>query len=201
MYFKHFNLDILQGIDPNIPYTTESVVDEYTNIIAYYPLVDNVLKEQLRNRFPIPPDNISMCLCDKEMPPHRDHMPHNVCMNYYIDTANGVTHFYEKKTSEEMTALGDLGAFARPFTMHSKTMVKKEDNNIFWKIALNRISSFKAKNNEYWLLNVRKIHNVTFDAPVVTPPRKFLVFAWFDKDFDEIADMLEQMSIDNSANT
>jgi hypothetical protein len=210
MYFKRFNLDILQGIDPNIPYTTEKVLDNVANIISYYPLIDNVLKEQLRNRFPIPPDQISMSLCGTEIPPHRDHKPHSVCMNYYIDTANGATHFYEKKTPEEMALLGDLGPWGRPFTINHRTapamrageqMSQEEDNNIFWKIALNRVASFKANTNEYWLLNVKKIHSVTFDTPKVTPPRKFLVFAWWTKEFDEIAEMLEQMSIDNSAHT
>jgi hypothetical protein len=201
MYFKNFNLDILQDIDPNIPYTTETVIDDYKNIIVYYPLVDGDLKEQLRNSFPIPPDQISMCFCHKEMPPHRDHLPHNVCMNYYIDTANCTTQFYEKKTPEEMAALGNLGALARPLTLQSNHMAQQENENIFWKTTLKRTDSFKAKDNEYWLLDVRKIHNVIFDSPKSTIPRKFLVFAWWTKDFGEIADMLEQMSIDNSVNT
>ena len=201
MYFKNFNIDILQCIDPNIPYTTETVIDDYKNIIVYYPLVDSDAKEQLRNRFPILPDQISMCFCHKEMPPHRDHLPHNVCMNYYIDTANCTTQFYEKKSPEEMAALGDLGALAKPFTLQSNHMAQQETENIFWKTTLKRVDSFKAKDNEYWLLNVRKIHNVIFDAPKATMPRKFLVFAWWTKEFDEIADMLEQLTIDNQSNT
>ena len=157
MYFKNFNIDILQGIDPHIPYTTETVIDDYKNIIVYYPLVDGDVKEQLRNRFPIPPDQISMCFCHKEMPPHKDHLPHNVCMNYYIDTANCTTQFYEKKTPEEMAALGNLGALAKPFTLQSNHMAQQESENIFWKTTLKRVDSFKAKDNEYWLLNVRSI--------------------------------------------
>jgi hypothetical protein len=202
MYFKHFNLDILEGIDASaIPYTTESVIDDYKNIIIYYPLVDNELKEELRSKFPIPPDQISMCFCSKEMPPHKDHLPHNVCMNYYIKTANCTTQYYEKKTKEEMAALGNLGALARPLTLQSNYMSQQESENIFWKAALKRTDSFVAKDNEYWLLNVRQIHNVIFNDPAEKGPRQFLVFAWWTKEFDEIAAMLEQMSVDNTANT
>lgn len=97
--------------------------------------------------------------------PHRDHGI-TCCINYYIQSNNCTTHFYEANPN------------AKREQYKGKTASNLYDIN-----DLTEVSSFVAADGECYMLDVKQIHSVSIPHNGV---RKFLSFNWFDRSYDEI---------------
>ena len=86
---------------------------------------------------------MSLMTIDREIPPHTD-SDINVSINFYIETDNCRTVYYEPK-NEELNL----------FQIKNQT-----DGHIYDKNELMEIGSFVAQPMEIWILNVKKIHGV-----------------------------------------
>jgi hypothetical protein len=116
--------------------------------IRYYE-IDNESKHYLYKKFlPINLygkfDILLMIINYHDILPHTDSDVKTV-INYYIKGANAVTHFWKLK----------------PDIIDNKLkMDNQTDGSIYDLNTLKHNYSFKAKNNEYWILNVKEIHSV-----------------------------------------
>lgn len=178
MYFKKLNLAF-----PNIDY--EKNISHYLmsygnkKLLTYYRLNDYVYTEILKC---IPDElkshvtSIDWVISGTESPsivPHTDNGI--ICnINYYLETANAMTSFYEPKSSgiptpivDEQGTYGNLGGTV--FGWNDVTLK----------------TLFIAKNNECYLLDVSKVHAVTRLA--VPNQRKFVTVMFEKLDFDTVS--------------
>jgi len=116
--------------------------------IRYYD-IDNQGKQYLYDKF-LPLSlhgkfNIFLMIIN-----YHDILPHtdsniNTVINYYIKSSNAVTHFWKLKSG---------------ITDDKLKISNQTDGSIYDVNRLKHNYSFKAKNHEYWILNVKEIHSV-----------------------------------------
>lgn len=103
--------------------------------------------------------------------PHRDHG--TACaLNLYMESAEATTHFWEPLP------------IAKPvkYAPHEATA------NIYNAEELRHTGSFKANDDDTWLINVSKIHSVTKDPEKV---RKFIQLGWRRRKFESVLNMIQ----------
>jgi len=138
----------------NLPLKMEKIDNQYGVIvdgefigIRYYH-VDESIEKKLLKTFIHPQTrkyfHLSLMVINhNDIPPHIDNEL-QVVINYYLKTANATTLFWKPKQSELTT---------------TKVMNQK-DGRLFKKDELECIGSFKAETNDFWMLDVSKIHSV-----------------------------------------
>ena len=117
--------------------------------------------------------HMSLMTIDREIPPHTD-SDINVSINFYIETDNCRTVYYEPKNDE-----------LNLFQIKNQT-----DGHIYNKNELKEVGSFVAQPMEIWILNVKKIHGV--ESVKEEPLRKALTLGTKKYNYDEVYDMLQQ---------
>lgn len=132
-------------------------------------LVGNVL-QTVESWVNVSPDCVLMCEMRGygHLLPHRDHGV-SCRANYYLNSTDSITYWYEKKL--------DIDAQIIP------------NSNIYNRFDdLDRKDEFQAANNEFYLLNVQKIHSVLSNNIRV---RQFITFQWYNSSYDEILSNLK----------
>lgn len=117
--------------------------------------------------------HMSLMTIDREIPPHTD-SDINVSINFYIETNNCRTVYYEPIVNE-------LNLF----------QIKNQTNgHIYDKGELKEIGSFVAQPMEIWILNVKKIHGVEPTKKELF--RTALTLGTKKYDYEEVYNMLQQ---------
>ena len=131
-------------------------------VITYYKINDpeyfqGLLPERMFYR--VEPDQIQLTeiVGDGDIPPHFDHDIRTTA-NYYIETNNSTTYFYNKK----------------PGVVPQNYPGKKTDN-IFTFDDVEQVDEFTANDGDLYILDVSKIHSV--HSPV-WGIRRFISFQW-----------------------
>ena len=117
--------------------------------------------------------HMSLMTIDREIPPHTD-SDINVSINFYIETDNCRTVYYEPKNDE-------LNLF----------QIKNQTNGfIYKKEQLKEVGSFVAQPMEVWVLNVKKIHSVESDKE--EPFRKAVTLGTRKHNYESVCEMLKE---------
>jgi len=101
--------------------------------------------------------------------PHIDHGVTTV-FNYYLETCDAVTHFYELKE-------GEFGY----------NYQGRETANIYDFNQVIKTGSFTARNNEAYILDVSKIHSV---ESIRAGTRQFIQWQWNNMQFEQVHKLL-----------
>jgi len=130
--FKKINLPIL---DVGLESLRGQKLREFPNFIEY-----EVNRELLGDlSFKLQPDNINLTeITPPGVMPHKDAWP--VGLNFYINAGDDSTYYWKLKSDNDRDSLVRPTGFA--------------------KAELQFVNSFKAKTNEWYLLDTKKIHSV-----------------------------------------
>jgi hypothetical protein len=142
----------------NLPIKMDKIANEYGVMVdnkflgvRYYE-VETSIEKKLLKQFIHPQARkffhiALMVINHHDIPPHIDN-DLNVVLNYYIETADATTKFWNAKNDKLTT-----------------TKIKNQNNGrLFDKDELECIGNFKANSNDMWMLDVSKIHSV--EAPI-----------------------------------
>jgi hypothetical protein len=103
-----------------------------------------IIPEQYRHNFSVELIQIT----GGYLPPHED-ANITVAINFYIETADGVTTFYKPK----------IGVSPK-----KEFLINQKTGFVYDPIDLDKVSSFKAEVGDVYLLDVKSIHSVDSDA-------------------------------------
>ena len=177
-YFKRFNIQIPKFHENYIfPKMRRRLVnsDDSYHGVTYHSIQNEILHLRLMNFFKdLGPSSLSYVeIKDEEIIiPHRDHDNITCCINYYFESGNARTLFYESIDENKRWALPD----------EIENQMYNFDNIV-------ETCSFTAENNSLYVLNVSKIHGVFIDK---TQIRKFFSWQFTDKDFNQVCYLLEK---------
>jgi hypothetical protein len=113
---------------------------ESNNIIN---MMKSIIPEQYRHNFSVELIQIT----GGYLPPHED-ANITVAINFYIETADGVTTFYKPK----------IGVSPK-----KEFLINQKTGFVYDPIDLDKVSSFKAEVGDVYLLDVKSIHSVDSD--------------------------------------
>jgi hypothetical protein len=119
--------------------------------IAYYNVEDDIeqvlLKELIPEQFRTQFRASFMVINSKYIPPHKDN-DITMVVNYYTQTSNATTTFW-KQVNTNTQSFGNSGS-------------------VYDECDLTQTSSFKAEQNDVWVLNVSEIHSVRSEGDLRT---------------------------------
>ena len=119
--------------------------------IAYYNVEDDIeqvlLKELIPEQFRTQFRASFMVINSKYIPPHKDN-DITMVVNYYTRTSNATTTFW-KQVNTNTQSFGNSGS-------------------VYDECDLTQTSSFKAEQNDVWVLNVSDIHSVRSEGDLRT---------------------------------
>ena len=102
-------------------------------------LLKTIIPDNMRDKFEV----LMMMINYHDILPHTDSDVKTV-INYYVKTAGAVTHFWKLRDMDNVCC----------------KLQNQTDGSIYNINDLIPNYSFKAKNNELWILNVKEIHSV-----------------------------------------
>lgn len=185
-YFRKIPLD-LSVVDMNL-IRGGQLQEGYGDTFHSYHIRDREYFSELcaaRIRFKIPPDGVNYTeITDHGAAPHRDEA--KSALNYYINTADAVTAFWEPKDPDYH---GDV--IARLDTdgrLRKSTAVSYDEKKL--KIA----GSFFARPHTAYLLRISAIHSVKKINPY--NQRQFFRWLWRDLEFEDLIDNIEILTAD-----
>lgn len=179
--FEKINFKLKEDID--FERLKGSIVTSYGRdprpVLTYYRLGDpDYFKSILPDDLPwgnIPPLQVQVAEIRDSVGGHLlPHIDHNIsaCVNYYVTTGNSKTHFYELKEGG--------GGFVYP---------GRQSANIFTLDQVDKVTEFKAVDNDMYLLDVSSIHSVETPQPGI---RRFITWQWIGVPFEEVRKSLKQ---------
>jgi len=115
--------------------------------------------------------HVSEMKIDCAVPPHTD-TEIVTTINFYIQTEGCRTVFFNKKVADPKT-----------FKLEQQT-----NGRIFYPEDLEEVSSFVAKDNEVWVLDVTQIHSVEGEFKL----RKALTLGTFVHKYNDVLEMLKE---------
>jgi hypothetical protein len=185
-YFRKIPLD-LSVVDMNL-IRGGQLQEGYGDTFHSYHIRDMEYFRELcaaRIRFKIPPDGVNYTeITDHGAAPHRDEA--KSALNYYINTADAVTVFWEPKDPDYH---GDV--IARLDTdgrLRKSTAVSYDEKKL--KIA----GCFFARPHTAYLLRISAIHSVKKINPY--NQRQFFRWLWRDLEFEDLIDNIEILTAD-----
>lgn len=123
-------------------------IDNVFNGIRYYGIDDESTAYLLKKFLPLSLQShfnvLLMIINYDNILPHTDSDISTV-INYYIKGSDAITHFWKLKPNMQNKAL---------------KLENQTDGSIYNVDDLEHNYSFKAKDNEFWILNVKEIHSV-----------------------------------------
>ena len=161
------NLEILKG-ENSFNYVSKTSEIMYSRISNMSILANKFFTKKLFN---IEPHLIyyGEILGPGLLDPHIDHGA-TVVANFYFDSNDSITTFYEPTENTLSRAYGDM-----------------KSGGIFDINTLTAVESFQAKDGESYILDVSKIHGVM--SPKVGT-RKFINMQWYNIDFKSICNSI-----------
>jgi hypothetical protein len=179
-YYKKINLD-LSGLDLS-KIRGGSLQEGYLDTFRSYNLLDdeyfqNFLSQRIK--FKIPPLAINYTeISNYGALPHTD--PPLAIINYFINSADAVTTFWEVKNKNE-----DIG-YTMPKLQHDGSKTKSGSVVYNDLTKLTEIGSFRTESNCAYVLNPRIIHSIS--KPNLDDQREFIRFLWLDLSIEELID-------------
>ena len=185
-YFRKIPLD-LSMVDMNL-IRGGQLQEGYGDTFHSYHIRDREYFREFcaaRFRFKIPPDGVNYTeITDHGAAPHRDEAKST--LNYYINTADAVTAFWEPKDPDYH---GDV--IARLDTdgrLRKSTAVSYDEKKL--KIA----GCFLARPHTAYLLRISAIHSVKKFNPY--NQRHLFRWLWQDLEFEDLLDNIEILTVD-----
>jgi hypothetical protein len=182
MYIKLQQNFLKESCDNWDKFKSDNLVTQFVsgNIsLEYYSLenVDAFRNQHLKKFYTIRPSRVLFTEINGTgfLNPHIDHNT-NVTLNYYIQSIDDVTTFYETNNNIIGFNYGN-----------------RDQSNIYDVGDLSVKSEFVANNNTAYLLDVSKIHSVTKTSIL---PRKFISYQWKNHTFDEVLQDLIEVNPD-----
>jgi len=138
----------------NLPIIMDKIGNEYGIMVdnqfvgvRYYDVEESIEKKLLKT-FIHPQSrkhfHLSLMIINHhDIPPHIDN-DLNVVINYYLQTANATTKFWNPKNTQ----------------LNAVKIKNQVDGRLFIKEDLECMGNFKAETNDLWMLDVSKIHSV-----------------------------------------
>ena len=162
----------------------EELSESYGNTFVSYRIKDSEYFNQILSnviKFHAPPFSINYTEISKEgAVPHTDGPL--IALNYYLNTNNDVTLFWEPVVEDIQTIDPVQGLNGGPVNDNS-TVLGYDPKK------LKLVNYFIAKPNDAYLFDVSKIHSV--QKKDVNSVRRFIRFFWENMTFNEVLDSIE----------
>lgn len=157
-------------------------IEEYGDTYKGFEIKDKIYLNSIcinKLKFHIPPSHVHLAVISHDgAGPHTD--PSKVSLNYYLNSDNAVTSFYQAKSEYEN--FKDIQTIILPNG-------NKREFYYYDLSHVTYVSSFKSEKDTAYLLHTHSIHLVKKSNPYID--RVFLKWLWLDNDFEEVLNSIE----------
>lgn len=176
VYFKKINFSILSNLD-NI---RGDLLFKY-NSTRYYNLASTQVINEINDKFlNNKPKNIFFVDVTNSLNPHIDQGVTS-CMNYYINSSNYVTKFWEIK---------DIKICKKMITSRIEGNKLESMENRYSRGDLSLVTEFYAEDKSAYILNIGKIHSVDKTNIIDKSIRTMIQLQWYCN-FNQLNDIIK----------